>query len=223
MIEEAVPPSLAARAREETAVAQETEEGWAALDRFAIRERSQRLMRGMARCGSPRLADFDVVRKLGMGSNAIVYLAKCSVDGQLSAHADTLVVLKVLVHYKQDGARDGEQESLRATSSALDRVFTAEVRSPGTRRTVEARAANSLNVNEPGVLPVWTFCLSDSYYVSCRGYSGDQVEREARGPDVEEFRDNIVHVLGTFVDTASELEEYAALDTVRIGCPKPRP
>lgn len=41
------------------------------------------------------------------------------------------------------------------------------------------------------------------------------MEREARGPDIQEFRDNIVHVLGTFMDDASELEEYAALDAVR--------
>jgi hypothetical protein len=44
----------------------------------------------------------------------------------------------------------------------------------------------------------------------------EQVEREARGPDVPEFRDNIVHVLGTFMDEARELEEYAALDAVRM-------
>ena len=111
----------------QAAVAQETEEGWAALDRFAIRERSQRLRHGLERCDSPRLADFEVVRKLGVGSNAIVYLARCRTDGQLRAHADTLVVLKVLVHYKQDGARPSGAGGLVATSSALDRVFAAEV------------------------------------------------------------------------------------------------
>ena len=46
----------------------------------------------------------------------------------------------------------------------------------------------------------------------------EQVEREARGPDVPEFRDNIVHVLGTFMDDARELEEYASLDAVRMRC-----
>jgi hypothetical protein len=35
---------------------------------------------------------------------AIVYLAKCRTEGQLRAHADTMVVLKVLIHYKQQGS-----------------------------------------------------------------------------------------------------------------------
>ena len=123
---EAAVRSPTAPDRDEIAVAPETEHGWASLDRFAIRERSQRLMHGMTRCEVPRLADFEVVRKLGVGSNAIVYLAKCRTDGQLCAHVDTLVVLKVLVHYKQESAA-GDEARLSATSSALDRVFAAEV------------------------------------------------------------------------------------------------
>eukprot|EP01048_Picozoa_sp_COSAG05_P005582 COSAG05_NODE_334_length_11233_cov_697.826477_11_plen_73_part_00 len=53
---------------------------------------------------APRLSDFEVLRKLGDGSNAIVYLAKCRTEGQLRAHVDTMVVLKVLIHYKQQGS-----------------------------------------------------------------------------------------------------------------------
>ena len=34
------------------------------------------------------------------------------------------------------------------------------------------------------------------------------VKHEARGPNIEEIRDNIVHVLGTFTDDASSLTEY---------------
>lgn len=38
------------------------------------------------------------------------------------------------------------------------------------------------------------------------------MEREARGPNIGEMRDNIVHVLGTFMDDALELQEYHDLD-----------
>jgi hypothetical protein len=100
------------------------------------------------------------VRKLGDGSNALVYLAKCRVGGRLHAHTDALVVLKVLVHYRQEGVAG----DLTRSSSALNRTFLKEV------------------------------------------------EREARGPDIPEFRDNLVHVLGTFFDDAAGLAEYAALD-----------
>ena len=34
------------------------------------------------------------------------------------------------------------------------------------------------------------------------------MEREAKGPNIGEMRDNIVHVLGTFMDDALELKEY---------------
>ena len=63
------------------------------------------------------------MRKLGDGSNALVYLAKCRVGGRLHAHTDALVVLKVLVHYRQEGVAG----DLTRSASALDRRFRKEV------------------------------------------------------------------------------------------------
>ena len=72
--------------------------------------------------GDLRLADFEVVRLLGQGANAYAYLAKCKPDGQLSDHTDTLVVLKVLIHYRQPG-----EAALVATTSVQGRAFAADV------------------------------------------------------------------------------------------------
>jgi serine/threonine protein kinase len=68
------------------------------------------------------LADFEVIRKVGTGANAFAYLAKCRPGGRLDDHTDTLVVLKVLLHYKQPGGAE-----LGATSSSLDRTFIKDV------------------------------------------------------------------------------------------------
>ena len=40
----------------------------------------------------------------------------------------------------------------------------------------------------------------------------ENVKKEASGPSFDEFRDNIVHVLGVFMDDALELKEYRDLD-----------
>ena len=48
--------------------------------------------------------------------------------------------------------------------------------------------------------------------VQGRAFAAD-VQKEAKGPHFEEIRDNIVHVLGTFVDDALSLPEYSELDS----------
>jgi hypothetical protein len=80
-----------------------TEEEWARLDCNQVRDRARRLKTRISclQLDSLSLEDFEVVRLLGMGGNALVYLAKCKLDGLLSDHTDTLVALKVLFHYRQ--------------------------------------------------------------------------------------------------------------------------
>ena len=102
------------------------EEEWAGLDLYQIHDSSERLGRKMLELGDQvQLADFNVVKHIGTGANAQAYLAECKPDGQLSDHVDMLVVLKVLLHYKQPGGNAAE----------LDRVFAAQVeeetRGPG--------------------------------------------------------------------------------------------
>ena len=141
-----------------------TEEQWATLDRFAVKERSQRLKQRMQCIGHTiGLADFEVVRLLGTGANAFAYLARCHPGGKLRGHTDTLVVLKVLHRYRQPSVAAGAVDALTATVSLQDRSFRANV------------------------------------------------EKEARDP-IGEFRDNLVHSLGTFWEDATQLVEYQALD-----------
>jgi serine/threonine protein kinase len=107
-----------------------------------------------------KLGDFEVIKHLANGANAMAYLAKCRPEGQLADHTDALVVLKVLVHYKQFV----DSSDLVNTQSKVDANFTSEA------------------------------------------------QKEAKGPNIPEFRANIVHVLGKFYDDALELEEYKAMD-----------
>jgi len=104
---------------------------WGGLDLYAIRDRSERLGRRMQALGDRvRLSDFEVIKKFGEGANAQAYLAQCKAGAQLGAHVDALVVLKVLLHYKQPGGA-----ALGATTSGMDREFMAgvekETRGPG--------------------------------------------------------------------------------------------
>lgn len=119
-----------------------TEEGWARLDRFQVKDRAYRLKIRMTELGdSVMLADFEVIRLVGTGANAFVYLAKCRLAGQLAEHTDTLVVLKVLLHYKQPGGA-----ALDATSSLQDRTFVAAVREEVKGPNFEAVRPNFVHV-----------------------------------------------------------------------------
>jgi len=106
---------------------------WAQLDLREIRNRAERLGTKMKELGrSVRLDDFEIIRQLGTGANAYVYLARCKAGGQLGAHVDTLVAIKVLLRYKQQSHAGG---ALSATTSGIERVFMTEVekecRGPG--------------------------------------------------------------------------------------------
>lgn len=107
------------------AVVPTNQEEWAGLTLLNIRDRSERLGKKMEELGDRvKLADFTVIKKFGTGANAQAYLAECKPDGQLKDHVDTLVVLKVLLHYKQAG-----------DAAELERVFMEsveeETRGPG--------------------------------------------------------------------------------------------
>jgi hypothetical protein len=106
---------------------------WAQLDLHEIRNRAERLGTKMKELGqSVRLDDFDIIKQLGTGANAFAYLARCKAGGQLGAHVDTLVAIKVLLRYRQQAHAGG---TLSATTSGIERVFMAEVekecRGPG--------------------------------------------------------------------------------------------
>jgi serine/threonine protein kinase len=131
---------------------------WDQLDLKNIRERAERLQARLLELGDAvSLGDFSVQRLLGTGANAFAYLASCKADGQLAAHVDTLVVLKVLIKLRQAGAPD-------ALLQEQEKAFL------------------------------------------------QFVETETKGPGFPEFRENIVHVLGSFRSDVTSLKEYSGLD-----------
>jgi serine/threonine protein kinase len=104
-------------------------EAWDTLDLMAIRERAERLQTSLATLGGEvSLADFTVEGMLGKGANAFAYLARCRPDGQLGAHVDMLVVLKVVLHLKQVGA---PADLLAVTEAQFRKTVEDETRGPG--------------------------------------------------------------------------------------------
>ena len=106
-----------------------TKEDWDQLDLMSIRDRAQLLKATLGSLGDAvGLEDFAVIKLLGTGANAMAYLASCRADGRLSAHTDTLVVLKVLIKLRQPGAdaatRDEQEQTFR-------RNMEKETKGPG--------------------------------------------------------------------------------------------
>ena len=121
----------AATASRAAAVAPVSLEEWTRLDLHEIRNRAERLGTTMEHLGrSVRLNDFEIIKKMGDGANAFAYLARCKAEGQLGAHMDALVAIKVLLRYKQPA-----NAALGVTTSGMDRGFLAdvekEIRGPG--------------------------------------------------------------------------------------------
>jgi serine/threonine protein kinase len=109
-----------------------TLEAWDALDLIEIRNRAERLQTSLTAAatlgGAVSLADFVVEKILGTGANAFAYLARCRPGGKLGAHADMLVVLKVILHHKQVGATAAMQAQIEA---AFNKKVEDEFRGPG--------------------------------------------------------------------------------------------
>eukprot|EP01046_Picozoa_sp_COSAG06_P014552 COSAG06_NODE_905_length_11625_cov_24.210394_4_plen_1137_part_00 len=96
---------------------------WQSQSLAQIHNHSHRLRQKFAQLdGAVTLADFEVGRLLGRGAHSLVYLARCRPDGQLKEHAETLVALKVLLNYREDGSGQMCEGPMRdvAFSQAVD-------------------------------------------------------------------------------------------------------